>query len=128
MNRMSDTELVDRPRGLLVVSAALAAFALYAAIRSNGFMEHFREMFSSFNIKPTPITNFVLSTPGPWWVIAVPALLVFIWIAARSRITLAQRRRMKVALIATIVFSVAVYGLALYALNSPLWAMRSDVY
>src|SRR5690348_11925700 len=101
---MTETDLVDRPRGLLAVSAALAAFALYAAIRSNGFMEHFREMFSSFNIKPTPITHFVLSTPGPWWVIAVPAVLVFIWIAARPRVTPIQRRRMKVTLIATIVF------------------------
>jgi type II secretory pathway component PulF len=120
-------DLGPRPLGLLIVCAIPAVFSLYAALRTGDLMARYREMFDGFGAPIPPLTAFVLNLPNFWWVIALPAVLVFIWVAMKSEITTAQKTRMKLAAVGVIVFGAAVYGFVAYALYKPIMAMGNAI-
>jgi len=120
-------EWVPRPRGLLGASAALAVSAIYAGLRTPSLMQDYRDLFRAMAVKPLPVTKLVLAAPNLWWVIATPAVLLFIWIAMRSQVTPTERTRMKAALISTIVFAVVVYGFVAYALYMTLFKLNAAI-
>ena len=122
-----EEETVPRPTGLLVTAALLAAFSLYAAVRTPNLMADFRGLYEGFGADVPPLTNFVLNAPNLWWVIATPAVIVSVWIARRSFVTPAQRDNMRRAVMATVVFSAAVYGIAVYALYIPIFKLGAAV-
>jgi drug/metabolite transporter (DMT)-like permease len=84
-------------------------------------------LFDSFGTPISPLTQFVLKAPNLWWVIAAPAVAVFLWIAFRPRVTETERRRMKAAVIGVVLFGAAVYGLVAYALYSPLFKLGGAI-
>jgi type II secretory pathway component PulF len=120
-------ESLPRPLGLLIVSALLAGFTSYAALRSANVMRNYREMFESFGADLPPLTEFVLDAGNFWWLIAAPCVGVFLWIATRSRVTRAQNSRMKLAVAATLAFGALVYGVVAYAVYVPLASLGRDV-
>jgi len=122
-----EEETVPRPFGLLLTSGLLAAFSVYAALRTPTLMADFRGLFEGFGAEIPPFTKFVLNAPNLWWVIATPAAIVFAWIARRSFVTPAEREKMRRAVIACVVFSAAVYGIAVYALYMPIFKMGAVV-
>lgn len=113
-------EKSSRPIGLLIASAALAVFILYAAARTGDLMTRYREMFQSFGVELSPLTKFVLGAPDFWAVLAWPAILLFGWIAMKSEVTPEERRHMKLAFVASLVLDGVVYGLVAYALYEPI--------
>lgn len=115
-----DLETQPRPLGLMAASAALAVFTLYAAARTGGLMNQYREMFESFGVELSPLTRLVLGAPNFWAVLAVPAIFLFGWIALKSEVTTEQRRHMKLAFVASLVLDGLVYGLVAYALYEPI--------
>jgi type II secretory pathway component PulF len=123
------TNLPTKPRSaaLFAVSAAQAAFTVYAALRTPGLMDQFRELFRSFGAPTSPLTQFVLDAPNFWWVIAVPAVAVCLWIAFKPQVTEIERRRMKLAVIGVLVFGAAVYGLVAFALYTPMFEIGKTV-
>ena len=120
-------DLRPRPLGLLIVCAIPAVISVYAAIRTGDLMAHYRKLFEDFGAPIPPITAFVLNMPNFWWVIAVPAVLVFIRVAMKSEVTRPQQTRMKLAVAAVIVFGAAVYGFVAYALYTPIMAMGNAI-
>lgn len=118
-----------KPRSiaLFTVSAAMAVFTVYAALRTSGITTHYREMFETYGVPMTPLRQFVLDAPGFWWVIAVPAVAVFLWIAFRPQVTERERRRMRMAVIGAVVWGAAVYGLVAYALLVPTFKLGNAV-
>ena len=119
-NSQVELETGPRPLGLMAASAALAVFTVYAASRTGGLMTQYREMFASFGVELSPLTKFVLGAPNFWAVLAVPAVLVFGWIAMKSEVTPGERRHMKMAFVASLVLDGLVYGLVAYALYEPI--------
>ena len=105
----------------------MAVFTVYAALRTRGIMDQFRELFDSFGATLSPLTKFVLEAPNFWWVIAVPVVAVFLWIAFSPRVTETERRRMKRAVIGVVLFGAAVYGLVAFALYSPIFELGKVV-
>jgi type II secretory pathway component PulF len=112
---------------MLTMSAAMAAFTVYAGLRTHGIMEQFRQLFDSFGAPLSPLTKLVLDAPNFWWVIALPAVAVFLWIAFKPQVTEVERQRMKLALIGVVVFGAAVYGLVAFALYSPIFELGKVV-
>jgi hypothetical protein len=123
----ADQGKAGRPLGLLIVAAVLTFSTIYAALRTHGLMDHFRELLAAFGSDLSPLTSFVLDAPNFWWIVAIPAGGVFLWIAARSRVTATERARMKAALIGALLFAVLVYGLVAYALYSPLFKLGAAI-
>lgn len=101
----------------------MAVFTVYAALRTRGIMDQFRALFDSFGAPLSPLTEFVLEAPDFWWIIAVPVVAVFLWIAFRPQVTETEHRRMKLAVIGVVVFGAAVYGLVAVALYSPIFEL-----
>lgn len=119
--------LHPRPLSLLAFSAAIAVFAVYAGLRTNGLTTHYRNMFDIIGAPVSPLTRLVLDAPSFWWLIAAPAVAVFLWIACRPRVTLVERRRMRWSVVGVLVFGAAVYALVAYALIGPLHGLRHPV-
>ena len=119
--------LVPRPKGLLIASALVAAFLLYAASRSTGLLDHYREMHDIYGIQPSGLTQFVLNAPNFWLVLSVPAMLLFGWIAMKSEVTPRELKRMKLAFTASLLLDGLVYGLVAYALLGPLASLGKTV-
>jgi hypothetical protein len=109
-----------RPTGLMIASALLAAFLIFAATRANGLMQQYAAMYASFGVELSPLTKFVLKTPNFWAMLAVPAVFIFGWIAMKSEVTPRERRHMKAAFIASLVLDGVVYGLVAFALYEPI--------
>ena len=120
-------ERTPRPLGLLISSALPAAFAVYAGLRTTGLMQAKRDLFEGLGAPIPPLTEMVLGWPNLWWIIALPAVLVFAWIAAKSQVTRGQKARMKLAVTGVIVFGAVVYGFVLYAMMLPMWALSGAV-
>ncbi len=116
-----------RPAAMFAVSAAMAVFTVYAGVRTRGITAQFRELFESFGAPVSPLTQFVLDAPNFWWVIAVPAVGVFLWIALKPQVSETELRRMKLALIGVVLFGAAVYGFVAYALYSPMFELGKVV-
>ena len=122
----SETTL-PRPRGLLIASALLSFSTIYAALRTHGLMPGFRRMLSAFGSDSPLLTRLVLDAPNFWWIIAIPATAVFLWIAFRPQVTRTEHRRMKAALLAALLFGLLVYGLVAYALYSPMFKLGETI-
>jgi hypothetical protein len=118
-------ELQPRPVSLLIASGMPALFTLYAAVRTGDLMASHRKMLEGLGAEIPPLTGFVLNGPNLWWVMSVPAVLVFIWVALNARVTRKQKARMKWATAAVYVFGVALYGFVLFALQGPIRALSS---
>ena len=126
-NASPDLDALPRPKGLMAASAALAVFTVYAASRTVGLMDQYREMFQSFGVELSPLTRFVLGAPNFWAVLAVPAIFVFGWIAMKSEVRPEERRHMKLAFVASLVLDGVVYGLVAYALYEPILRLGHTV-
>ena len=120
-------DVEPRPLGLLISSALPAAFAVYAGLRTTNLMQAKRDLFEGLGAPIPPLTAMVLDWPNLWWIIAIPAVLVFAWIAAKSSVTRSQKTRMKLAVAGVVLFGAAVYGFVLYAMMLPMWAMSGAV-
>jgi type II secretory pathway component PulF len=116
-----------RPAAMFAASAAMAVFTVYAGVRTRGLTTQFRELFESFGTPIPPLTQFVLQAPNLWWVIAMPAVSVFLWIAFKPQVTETERRRMKLAVIGVVLFGAAVYGFVAYALYTPMFELGKAV-
>jgi type II secretory pathway component PulF len=122
-----EAEVIPRPRGLLITSAILAAFTLYAAIRSGDLMGRFRELYEGFGAEVPPLTRFVLASPNFWWLITIPSVAVCAWIASRQEVTRRQKRRMQFSVICILLLGAALYALAMYALYQPIFALGNAI-
>ncbi len=66
----------------------------------------------------------MLNAPNLWWMIALPAVAVFFWVALKPASDADAGRCACVwRVIAVFMFGVAVYGLAFYALRMPIIEM-----
>src|SRR5689334_13478908 len=116
-----------RPVALLIVAAILAAVIVLFAMRAPSTMASFREVLEGFGATIPPTTLMVLNAPYAWSVLAGASVALFAWVAAKSRTTAAERKRMKWALSALVILAVLAYAFAAYWLYLPIYAMGESV-
>jgi type II secretory pathway component PulF len=116
-----------RPRGLLAIAAISATVNVLLAGRMPPALNSFREMFVSFGVDPPPVTKLVMNFPHLWWLLGVVSLAVFVWVAVRSKLPIEELRRMKFALRLLIILTALVYGLAAWALYTPIFELGAVV-
>jgi hypothetical protein len=121
------TELLARPRSLLIAAVLIAATITYLAMNMAAAVMNFRSMFKELGLVPSPVTELVFKAPGVWWVFAVASIAVLVWVAAQSQITTATKRRMKMAMFLTVATTVLTYGITAYAIYPPLFELNATV-
>jgi hypothetical protein len=116
-----------RPLGLLALAAISATVNVLLAGRMPPALNSFREMFVSFGVDPPPVTKLVMNLPHLWWLLGVASLAVFVWVAVRSRLPIEELRRMKFALRLLIILTALAYGVAAWALYTPIFELGAVV-
>ena len=120
-------DVTPRSRGLLAIAVITAIVNVLLAGRMPPALESFRGMFVSFGADPPTATKIVMNSPQVWWLLGVASLGVFAWVAIRSKPPIEELRRMKLALRALIILTVLAYGLAAWALYTPIFALGAVV-
>ncbi len=124
---MNETEIVERPLGVLIHSAINAAVAVAFGIRLPWAIKSFQEMFAAFGSELGAPTRLVLATPYLWLLFALVSVALLVWVASPSRISPAELRRKKFAVRG---FTLA-FGLTLaftaWALYAPIFKMSETV-
>lgn len=124
---VSSEELIDRPLGTLItativlVTSCLVSFRMPAAIRT------FQQMFVEFGADISGLTRWVLVAPDFWLIFGVLAVPLFIWVVARPRMARAEYVRMKLALGALIALMVLAYGVAAWAIYTPIFKLGQSI-
>jgi hypothetical protein len=60
-------------------------------------------------------------------VVPLASIASLVWIATRSHVTAAEKRNMKMALIATVTLTALMYGFAAFAIYTPLFTISATV-
>ena len=120
-------EQIERPTGTLVSAIALAAATLGLAGRMPSAMESFHEMFSAFGADLPGVTKFVLAFPYIWWLLALAAVALLIWIIRKSHVTREELGRMKRGLVLLFAATLAAYALVAVAIYWPIFKLGQAV-
>jgi hypothetical protein len=120
-------EEVDRPRGMLVVATLVLITASWVSFLAPIAAERFGGTFTALGADLPAPTRFLLTLPNLWLILLVPALALFLWIMARTRVTSRELGRMKLALRLLIVVMVLAFGLAAWAIYTPLFRLGEVV-
>jgi hypothetical protein len=121
------TEPLPRPRALLVAAALIAVTTTYIAMRMPAAVRNFQAMFKELGITPISSTQLVFRIPDIWWLFALASIASLVWIATRSRVTAAEKRNMKTAMIVTVTLTALMYGFAAFAIYTPLFKIGATV-
>ena len=125
---MNDTaEKSPRSTVFLLTAAAWAAATLLLAGRLTAALPSFREILEGLGATTPPVTMMVLNAPHVWWVLSAASAALFVWVAAKSRVDAAERKRMKVTLGVLIALTVLAYGFAAYWLYLPIYRLGTTV-
>jgi hypothetical protein len=106
---------------ILLVTASWVSYLAPVAIR------RFGDTFLAMGADLPPLTRFLLATPHAWLIFLVLAVSLFIWIMARSRVTRRELGRMKFAIRALIVAMLLAYGLAAWAIYTPMLELGKTI-
>ncbi|HEY6123433.1 MAG TPA: hypothetical protein VIV63_02190 [Steroidobacteraceae bacterium] len=112
---------------LLVIAAISAAVSVLLAGRMPPAMASFRDTFASLGVVPPPSAVLVFRYSQVWWVLAVGAVAVFVWIAMRASAEATELKRMKLALCLWILLTALVYGFTAYAIYTPLSGLGAAI-
>lgn len=124
---MDSQEQIDRPIGTLIAAVTLAVSTLALAGRMPATMQSFREMFASFGAELPGVTLFALAHPYAWWMLAVPAAALMVWIVSRSRVSRGELSRMRRSLVALLVITLLSYAAVAWAIYRPIFGMAKVV-
>ena len=89
-------DCVARPVGLLITAVLVGCTSAYGALRFPPVLETFREILKTMSADPGPAI-LVLDRPYIWYVFAAIGIPIAAWIVARTHVTRAELRRMKLA-------------------------------
>ena len=117
---MDPREEIARPVGMLITATLLLITASWVAYLAPIAIHHVGNTFDVMDSEAPPSASIVLAMPRAMTIFVVLAVPLFIWIMARSRVTRAEHRRMKLALGALIVLMALAYGLAAWAIYFPI--------
>jgi hypothetical protein len=120
-------ETVPRSILMLIVATVSAAVATVLADRMPEVLAQFGTLFNGFSFRPSAITTWVLNHPKAWWLFADLSIVTFLWVAVRGRVSPIELARMKLALRLTIGLTVLAYGVAAYAMYSPIFQLGKVV-
>lgn len=112
----------------MLIAAGIEAFtALCFAFSAPATIAQFEELFKGFGADLDASTRFFLSARSLWWLFALVALGIAIWIVARTSPGDGERRRMKYALwVFGVVFGLTV-AWAIYAMYAPIFELGAAV-
>ena len=122
-----DSATAYRSTGLLIVASIEAFVGIVAGWRAPRTIGGFEDLFKGFGADLPGLTRFVLDTRHGWWIFAIAAISILVWIGTRPATTRIERRRQTLAVIAyAIVFGVA-WGLTVVALYIPIFKLGAAV-
>jgi len=120
-------EEVDRPRGMLVVATLVLITASWVSFLAPIAAGRFGGTFTALGADLPAPTRFLLAMPNFWLIFLVLALAQFLWIMARTRVTSRELGRMKLALRLLIGVMLLAFGLAAWAIYTPLFRLGEVV-
>jgi hypothetical protein len=120
-------EEVERPRGVLVVVTILLITASWVSFLAPIAIHNFGGTFLAMGADLPQPTRFLLSAPNVWRIFLVLGVALFIWVIARSRVTRRELGRMKLAMRLLIVAMLLAYGLAAWAIYTPMIELRTVI-
>jgi hypothetical protein len=124
---VDSNEEVYRPGGMLVVVTILLVTASWVSYLAPIAIHNFGDTFLALGARLPAPTRYLLAMPRIWQVFLVLAVPLFIWVIARSRLTRRELGRMKLAMRALIVAMLLAYGLAAWAIYTPLLELRKVI-
>jgi len=116
-----------RPLGTLIVASFEAFVGLIAAIRMPATIGNFEELFKGFGAGLPAVTRFVLAFRHGWWLFAIVAIAILVWIVRRPPQTRVERRRQMWSVVAFAVAFGAFWGFVALALYLPIFRLGSVV-
>jgi hypothetical protein len=116
-----------RSIALLATAAITAVVTLLLAGRLTPALESFRGILEGLGAPTPPMTTMVLDATYLWWSLAAAAGALFVWVAAKPRLTAGERKYMKQALTVLIAAVVFAYAFAAYWLYLPLYTLGTTV-
>ena len=127
MHEEESADVIARPIGLMITALIVACAATVTAMRTPATLRQYRAMFTEFGADLETPTRIVLATPWAWWLFALGAIVLAVWVIARPHVTRAQYRNMKLAVRTfTVIFGLAI-AFAVYALYSPIFKLGAAV-
>jgi type II secretory pathway component PulF len=126
-NHTHSTEEIDRPRGVLIQAAVLAATTTFIAIRASRVIREFEVLFKGFGTELDALTRFLMAVPDAWWVLALASIALLLWIGRRSRAPQIEIRRMKLALGALTIATGVSVAIAIIGLYLPIFKLGAVV-
>jgi hypothetical protein len=124
---MDADEEVARPGGMLVVATLLLVTASWVSFLAPAAIRNFGDSLLALGANLPPATRFVLTTPQVWGIFVVLGVALFVWVIARSRVTRRELGRMKLAMRLLIVAMLLAYGLAAWAIYTPLLELGKTI-
>ncbi len=118
---------VPRSFGLLVAAALTAVGTVLAAARAPRVIGEFRALYQGLGAEVTADTKPILNFPYVWWVFAIAAVSLLVWVGSKSQVSPVEERQMKRALRILIVLTGLAYGVAAYALYLPFFKLGAVV-
>jgi hypothetical protein len=116
-----------RSTAVLIVAIIEAFVGIVAGWRAPRTIGDFEELFKRFGADLPGLTRFVIATRHGWWLFAIAAISILVWIAMRPASTGAEQRRQMLAVVACAVAFGVAYGLAVVALYMPIFKLGAAV-
>jgi type II secretory pathway component PulF len=120
-------EQVDRPRALLVIATVVLITASWVAFLAPIAVQNFGGTFTALGADLPASTRWLLAMTDLWRIFLVLAVALFLWIMARTRVTPRELGRMKLALRLLIVVMLLAFGVAAWAIYTPLFKLGDVV-
>jgi hypothetical protein len=120
-------EKVARPGGMLVVVTLVLVTASWVSFLAPISIHNFGGNLLALGANLPPATRFVVMTPQVWRIFVMLGVALFVWVIARSRVTRGELGRMKLAMRLLIVAMLLAYGLAAWAIYTPLLELGKTI-
>ena len=102
---------------ITLVTASWVSYLAPITIRNYG------DTFRALGANLPPPTRLLLAMPQLWLTFVALTVPLFVWVIARSRLTRRELGRMKLAMRALIVAMLLAYGLAAWAIYTPMYKL-----
>jgi VIT1/CCC1 family predicted Fe2+/Mn2+ transporter len=125
VSREPSDEVIERPRGLMILSIVVAGMTAIAAGIAPDMLKSYGDLYKGFGADLPWLSNLALNSRWIWWVLAVAAIGIAFWVGKSSTGRPSGFRRMKAAVGAFIAVFVVVFIVTLFALYLPIFRLGS---
>ena len=112
---------------IAIVAVIEVLVGLAAATLAPTIVSSFEEVLKGFGADLPALTRFVLATRYGWWLFAVAAVWILVWILRRPAPTPVKQRRQMLAVVGYAIALGVACGVALISLYLPIFRLGATV-